>query len=108
MYQIILAINRSEAYSMLSKYRVHFTSKPGLCDLFEYEFEVKYSEPTVGHTRPIPFSVGPAFREHIRQMMADNVLEISTSSHVNPIKIVLRDGKAPLICVEARKQIHFN
>jgi len=32
-----------------------------------------------------------------------NVLEISTSSHVNPLTIVLRDGKAPRICVEARK-----
>jgi hypothetical protein len=36
-------------------------------------------------------------------MMADNCLEISTSSHVNPLTIVLRDGKAPRISVEARK-----
>jgi hypothetical protein len=36
-------------------------------------------------------------------MMADNVLEISTSSHVNPLTIVLRDRKAPRICVDARR-----
>ena len=88
---------------MLSKYRAHFTSKPGLCNLYEHKFGVQCSEPTVGHTRPIPFSVRPAVREQIRQMMADNVLEISTSSHVNPLTIVLRDGKAPRICVDARK-----
>jgi len=81
----------------------HFTSKPGLCNLFEYEFEVQCSDPTLGHTRPIPFSVRPAIREQIRQMMADSVLEISTSSHVKPLTIVLRDGKVPRICVETRK-----
>ena len=88
---------------MLSKYMAHFTSKPGLCNLFEYEFEVQCSDPTLGHTRPIPFSVRPAIREQIRQMMADSVLEISTSSHVKPLTIVLRDGKVPRICVETRK-----
>ena len=35
--------------------------------------------------------------------MGDNVLEISTSSHVNPLTTVLRDGKARRISVEARK-----
>jgi len=94
---------KESLFHMLSKYGAHFTSKPGLCNLLEYEFEVQCSEPTVGHTRPIPFSVRPAVREQIRQMMADNVLEISTSSHVNPLTIVLRDGKAPRFCVDARK-----
>ena len=61
------------------------------------------SEPIVGHTRPIPFSVRPAVREQIRQMMADSVLEISTSSHVNPLTILLRNEKAPRISVDARK-----
>ena len=88
---------------MLSKYRAHFTSKPGLCNLFEYEFEVQFSELIVCHTRPIPFSVRPADREQIKKMMADNILEISTLSHVNPLTIVLRDGKAPRIFVDARK-----
>lgn len=35
--------------------------------------------------------------------MPDNILENSTSSHVDPLTIVLRDGKAPRICVDARK-----
>jgi hypothetical protein len=94
---------KESLFHMLSKYRAHFTSKPGLYNIFEYEFEVQCSEPIVGHTRTIPFSVRPAVREQIRQMMADNVLEISTSSHVNPLTVVLSDGKAPGICVDARK-----
>jgi len=93
---------KESLFHMLSKYRAHFTSKPGLCKIFEYEFEVQCLEPIVGHTRPIPFSVRPAVREQIRQMTADNVLEISTSSHVNPLTVLLRDGKAPRICVDAR------
>ena len=88
---------------MISKYRARSTSKPGLCNLFEYEFEVECSEPFVGHIRPVSFSVRSAVREQIRQMMADNVLEISTSSNVDPLTVVLRDGKTPRICVEARK-----
>jgi hypothetical protein len=60
-----------------------------------------------GHTRPIPFSVKLAVREQIRQMMPDNVLEISTSSRVNPLTIVLRDGKGPRICVDSRKMNRY-
>jgi hypothetical protein len=58
---------------------------------------------TVGHTRLIPFSVKSAVREQIGQIMAENILEISTSSDVNPLTILLKDGKASRICVDARK-----
>jgi hypothetical protein len=94
---------KGSLFHMLSKYRAHFTPKPGLCNLLEYEFEVQCSEPTFSHTRPIPFSARPAVREQIRQMMADNILEISTSSHVSPLTTVRREGKVPCICVDARK-----
>jgi hypothetical protein len=58
---------------------------------------------TVGQTRLIPFSARSAVREQIMQMMEDNVLEISASSHVNPLPTALRDGKAPGIHVDAKK-----
>jgi hypothetical protein len=59
-------------FYILSQYTNHFPSKPGLCELFEYEYQVQFSQPTVGHTQPIPFSVraasckaaGPCFRVH--------------------------------------------
>ena len=50
---------KGSLFHMLSKYRAHFTSKPGLCKIFEYEFEVQCSKPIVGHTGPIPFPVRP-------------------------------------------------
>jgi hypothetical protein len=93
---------KKDLFNMPLKYKANFSSKPGLCKIFEYEFEVECSEPIVGHTRQIPFSVRPAVREQIRQMMADNVLEISTSSYVNPLTIVLREEKKPRICTDAR------
>jgi hypothetical protein len=43
-----------------------------------------------GHTRPVPFSVRPAVREQIMEFIADKVLGISTSRHVNPLPKVLR------------------
>jgi len=36
---------KGSLFHMLSKYRAKFTSKPGLCNLFEYEFKVQCSEP---------------------------------------------------------------
>jgi hypothetical protein len=48
---------KESLFRMLSKYKAHFTSMPGLCNLFEYEFKVQCSEPIVGHTQPIPFPV---------------------------------------------------
>jgi hypothetical protein len=76
-----LTHEQKDLFNTLLKYKAHFSSKPGLCKISEYEFEVQCSEPIVGHTRQIPFSVRPAVREQIRQMMADNVLEASTSRH---------------------------
>jgi hypothetical protein len=93
---------KKDLFSTVLKYKAHFSSKPRLCKIFEYEFEVQCSEPVVGHTRQIPFSVRPAVREQIRQIMADNVLEISTSSYVNSLTILLREGKEPRICTDAR------
>lgn len=61
------------------------------------------SEPTAGHTRPITFSVRSAVREQIRQIIVDSVLEITTSSHVNPLTILLRDGKGPRVFEDSRK-----
>jgi hypothetical protein len=79
---------------MLSKYKSQFTSRPGLCSLCEYEFEVHVSDRIVGHTRPIPFSVRPADGDQIKQMKADFVLEISNSSYVNPLTIILeKEGR---------------
>ena len=49
-----------------------------MCILSEYEFQVQCSEPIVGHTQPIQYSVRPADREQIRRMMAESALENST------------------------------
>jgi len=54
---------KESLFHMLSKYRAHFTSKPGLCKIFEYGFEVQCSEPIVDHTRPISFPVWPGVRK---------------------------------------------
>ena len=54
-----LSHEHKRLFRTLSKYRAPFTSEPGLCKIFEYEFEVQCAEPIVGHTQPIPFPVRP-------------------------------------------------
>jgi hypothetical protein len=51
----------------------------------------------MGHSRAIPFVPRPAIREQIRQMIEDDVLEISHSLYVyiNPIRIAYREGESP-------------
>jgi hypothetical protein len=39
--------------------------------------------------------------------LSSRILEIFTSSHVNPLTVVLRDGKAPRICMDAKKMNRY-
>jgi hypothetical protein len=42
-------------------------------------------------------------RSQIQDILQDGIIENSTSSYLNPLTIVMRDGKAPKICVDARR-----
>lgn len=89
--------------ALLTKYAPFFTSKPGKCKVFEYEFRLSDETPAFSPTRPVPYSLRPVVREQIRQLIEDDVLEIANSPHISPLTIVHREGKAPRICVDARK-----
>ena len=69
---------KGSSFHMLPKYRDHFKSKPGLCHLFAYEFEVHCSQSIVGHTQPIPFSVRPAVwgKRQVSVLSAQEMLEV--------------------------------
>ena len=51
---------QSELYQVLLRYKDHFTTKPGRCNLFTYEFQVEADKPIIGYSRPIPFALRPA------------------------------------------------
>jgi hypothetical protein len=85
------------------QYKDNFTSKPGKCKDFKYRFEVAQSEPIVGRTRPVPFSLRSVVRTQIEQLLEDGIIEYSNSCHVNPLTVVFREGKSPRICVDARR-----
>jgi hypothetical protein len=68
-----------------------------------YKFEVTSPEPTVGSTRPIPFSVRAEVRTQIEQLFRDGIIEYSDSTFLNPLTIVFCEGKAPRICLDARR-----
>jgi hypothetical protein len=94
---------KRDLYEILVKYLDSFTSKPGVCKLFSYKFQVEADRPIVGYNRPIAFALRPAVRQQIEQMLKDDILEASSSPFLNPLTIVHREGKKIRICVDARK-----
>jgi hypothetical protein len=68
-----------------------------------YKFEVETEGLLVGRSRPLPFAVRNEVRKQIEQILEDGILEHSNSSYVNPLTVVLREGKAPRMCVDARR-----
>jgi hypothetical protein len=94
---------KTELLNDLLTYKNSFTAKPGRCKAFQYEFKVEPKEQLVGHSRPIPFAVRGAVRAQIKQLLYDKIIEPSDSSYLNPLTIVLREGKSPRICLDARK-----
>jgi hypothetical protein len=82
---------------MLLQYKDNFTSKPGKCKDFEYRFEVARSGPKVGRTRPSLFLT-------VRRANSEQMLdEYSNSCQLNPLTILLRDGKSPRTCADTRR-----
>jgi hypothetical protein len=59
------------------RYKEFFTSQPGRCNLFQYEFKVTPEEPLVGQSRPMPFAVRSTVRAQIKQMLEDKIIEPS-------------------------------
>jgi transposase InsO family protein len=89
--------------NLLMKYIQHMTSKPGMCRVFEYKFQLSDPKPIVGFSRAIPFAIRPVVREQIKQMIEDDIIEISDSPFINPLTIVYKEDKKLRLCVDARK-----
>jgi hypothetical protein len=83
------------------------TTKPGMCKLLKYKFQVVADQPIVSYSRPIPFAQRPAVRELINQMLSDGILEVSNSPILNPLTVVKKKGGKLRMCVDARKVNRF-
>lgn len=94
---------RQKLSSVLLKYLDFMTTKPGLCTLLNYKFQVVSDQPIVSFSRPIPFAQRPAIQELINQMMSDGILEICNSEILNPLTVVKKDDGKIRMCVDARK-----
>jgi hypothetical protein len=74
-----------------------------MCRVFEYKFQLSDPKPILGFSRAIPFAIRPVVREQIRQMIEDDIIEISDSPFINPLTVVYKEGKNVRLCVDARK-----
>jgi hypothetical protein len=96
-------IERETLFKTLLKYINYCTAKPGKCTTMRYSFEVTKDEEIVGASRPIPFAARTEVREQIAQLLKDGIIEPSNSSYINPLTVVLCQGKTPRICLDARR-----
>jgi hypothetical protein len=55
-----------------------------MCRVFEYKFQISDPKPIVVFSRAIPFAIRPILREQIKQMLEDDINEISESPYINP------------------------
>jgi hypothetical protein len=97
---------RQRLSSILLKYLESLTTKPGMCTLLKYKFQVVSDQPIVSFSRPIPFAQRPAVRELINQQLSDGILEVSNSPILNPITVVKKGGRIRM-CTDARKVNQF-
>jgi hypothetical protein len=94
---------KTEVEGILRGYQQSFSSIPGLCCDYEYEFEVMDHAPFTTGERPIPFAMREAAREQIEMMLEQQIIEPAASPYVNPLVIVPKANKAPRICLDARR-----
>jgi len=76
--------------------------RPGKCTQFVYEFKIEGSMPHSANSRLIPFALRNQVREQIQEMLKDGILEELHSAYINPITLVVREGKVVRICLDAR------
>jgi hypothetical protein len=75
-------IQKESLSKLLMKYIKYMTSEPGMCRVFEYNFELSDPKPIVGFSTAIPFAIRPVVREKIRQLIEDDITEISDSPFI--------------------------
>jgi hypothetical protein len=96
-------IQKESLINLLVKYIKHMTSKPRMCRIFEYKFQLSDPKPILGFSRAIPFVIRAVVRQQIRQMTEDDIIEISDSPFINPLTVVYKEGKKVCLCFDARK-----
>jgi hypothetical protein len=96
-------IQKESLSNLLMNYIKHMISKPGMYRVFEYKFTLSDPKPIVGFSRAIPFAIRPVMREQVRQMIEDDIIEISDSPFINPLTVVYKEGRKARLCVDARK-----
>ncbi|PNF15197.1 hypothetical protein B7P43_G14112 [Cryptotermes secundus] len=78
-------LQRKGLCGIIIKYLDHMTTKPGRCNLLEYNFQVSTDQPIVGYSRPIPFKLRPALQEQINQILKGDISEIRASPITNTL-----------------------
>jgi len=76
--------------------------QPGKCTQFLYKIKIDGSMPHSANSRPIPFTLRNEGCEQIQAMLKDGILEEWHSTNTNPIILIVCNGKAVHIFLDAR------
>ena len=94
---------KAQLLDLLVEFKDIFQNKPGLTTMAEHRI---YTGDTVPVRLP-PYRIAHAYRsavkEEIEQMLAEGIIEPSSSAYSSPIVLVPKKDQAPRLCVDYRK-----
>jgi hypothetical protein len=94
---------KQQLADILRQHHTVFSTRPGLISGYEHRLQITDDTPYCKRGWPVPLAYREAVENEIQQMLADQVIERSTSPYINPlVTIVKKDGSVRL-CLDARK-----
>lgn len=94
---------RDQLLRILCKYREVFSNEPGLAKNFVQRIRLSDETPFRQKSYPIPHAYEAQVEEQIRNMLANGIIEKSSSPYVNPLVVVKKKDGHVRLCLDARK-----
>lgn len=69
---------------------------------YMHTFEVKDGRSFKARTYPIPYRYKDQVKQHLKELMEDNIIERSNTQFINPIVIVKKQNNEIRLCLDAR------
>src|SRR6218665_3019216 len=93
---------RSQLQEVLDEYSDRFSEKIGRTTLIKHEIKLTNDKPIAPKMYRIPESLKDKVHEQIVTMLADGLIEESTSAYASPIVCVVKKDKSIRICADLR------
>ena len=89
-------------YNLLWTHRNVFSSEPGRACIYEHVIRLSVQKPYVRKSYPVPLHQRDAVKIEINKMLSLGIIERSSSSFCNPLRIVGKKNGEVRLCLDAR------